>query len=264
MRISTLLVLGAVVLGAPAVTAQDLTVERDGTAITITRPDGTVERFTVDEATPLRVRVKDGPLVVEREEGEGAAHLRRFEMQRDGEGPAIWFEGEGDEPHAFAFRTGPDEAMFGLEDLDFGADADSLVHRMLRFRDVPGGVGLAFGEEGMMPWPGFAGRGVAPETRQAIAEGERASREIARQLRRAGEDERERLTRELRDTLERTFDLKQQARREQVEHLQQSAERLQRDLGEVNDEIAERERARHEIIERRQRELLGERDGLDW
>src|SRR5690606_37581943 len=66
MRIPTLLLLCAAVLGAPAVTAQDLTVERDGTEITITRPDGTVERFTVDEAAPLRVRVVDGPLLVAR------------------------------------------------------------------------------------------------------------------------------------------------------------------------------------------------------
>ncbi|MEP0546524.1 MAG: hypothetical protein ABJF88_06305 [Rhodothermales bacterium] len=262
MRISTLLLVGVVMLGAPVATAQDLTVERDGTEVTITRPDGTVERFTVAEDAPLRVRVKDGPLLVERE-GEAGPH-RRFEMQHDDDGPNVWFERDGEGPRAFAFRTKPDGAMVEFDDFDFEADVDSALHRMLRFRGVPGDVGMAFGEEGLMPWPGFGGRGIEPETRRGIADGERESRDLARQLRRAEGAERERLTRELRATLEQTFDLKQQARREQIEHLQQSEERLQSDLAERNEALAERERARREIIERRERDLLGEGDELDW
>lgn len=263
MRIPTLFLMGAAVLSAPVAIAQDLTVERDGSEITITRPDGTVERFTVDEDASLRVRVKDGPLVVERE-GEESEPRRRVEMRHRGDGPSIWFESDDKRPRAFAFRTRPGGAPFGLEGLDLEADVDSMLQGMMHFRGIPDGLDVAFGGEAFMPWPGFGGRGVTPETRRAIAEGERESRELARQLRRAEGADRDRLTDELRATLERTFDLKQQARRERIEHLQQEAERLQSDLSELNDELAEREQARREIIERRQRELLGEADELDW
>ncbi len=264
MRISTLLLCVAA-LSAPLATAQDLTVERDGAEITITRPDGTVERFTVDEATPLRVRVKDGPLLVERE-GEEDGLRRRIEVERRGDGPAVWFEGGDDDerPRAFAFRMRPGEAPFDVEKFDIEMDADSVVHRMVRRRGRPGAFDMAFEGEGFAPWPGFGERGVTPETRRSIAEGERASRDLASRLRRAEGAERERPTRELRDTLERTFDFKQQSRRERIEHLQQDAERLQGDLSKLNDEVAEREKARREIIERRQRELLGEGSELDW
>ena len=253
MRISTLLLAGAVVFSAPAALAQDVVVERDGTSITITRPDGTVEHFTVAEEASLRVRVKDGPLSVERE--DGALHERLLRHR------------EGERPRAFAFRTAPDGARFefeGLEDFELGEEADSLIHRMLRFRGMPSGLGMSFDGEHMMPWPGFGGAGVDLETRREIAEGERESRELARKFRRAEGAERERLTRELRDTLERTFDAKQQARREQIEHLRENADRIQSDLSELETERAERERARREIIERRQGELLGESDELDW
>jgi hypothetical protein len=87
---------------------------------------------------------------------------------------------------------------------------------------------------------------------------------LARQLRRAEGADRDRLTRELRETLERTFDLKQQARREQVEAMREDAERLRSDLAELEEELSERDAVRDEIIERRQQDLLGERDELDW
>lgn len=109
MRISTLLLVGAVVFSVPAVLAQDVTVERDGTSITITRPDGTVEQFTVAEDASLRVRVKNGPLSVEREEDAGRPHILRH---REGDGPAVWMGRDGERPRAFAFRTGPNAATF--------------------------------------------------------------------------------------------------------------------------------------------------------
>jgi hypothetical protein len=244
MRISTLCL--AVALFTTAAAAQDVTVERDGDELTITRPDGTVERFTIDEDAELRVRSKDGPLVIEREDGDEAG------------------------PRSFAFRLRPGEAPFrsedfglgdfDLEEFDFEIDTDSLRERALRFRlDAE-----RLGGGRMLPWAGSAHRGVDPETRSEIAAGERRSRTLARQLRRAEEAERDRLARELRETLERTFDLKQQARRQQVEAMREDAERLRGELAELEAERSERDAARDEIIERRRQELLGERDALDW
>jgi len=265
MRLFTLCLAAAVLL-APAAVAQDVTVERDGDEITITRPDGTTERFTVDEDAKLRVRSKNGPLIIEDEDEDGESRLRRFEL-RDGDGPSVRFHGLDDEdgPRGFAFRMRPGDgpppfSVFDLEDFDFELDPDSLRERALRFRlDAD-----QFGAEQFLPWPGFGQRGVDPATRREIAEGERQSRTLARQLRRAEGAERDRLTRELRETLERTFDLKQQARREQVEAMREDAERLRSDLAELEEELSERDAARDEIIERRQQDLLGERNELDW
>ena len=221
MRLLTLCLSAALII--PAAAAQDVTVERDGDQVTITRPDGTTERFTMDEDAELRVRSKDGPLVIE-----------------DGDGPPF--------------------GVFDLEDFDVELDPDSLRERALRFRlDAD-----RLGADQFVPWSGFGQRGVDPATRREIAEGERQSRMLARQLRRADGTERDRLARELRETLERTFDLKQQARREQLEAMREDAERLRSDLAKLEEEVSARDAARDEIIERRQRDLLGESDELDW
>jgi hypothetical protein len=259
MRLFTLC-LGAALL-VPAAAAQDVTVERDGDEITITRPDGTTERFTMDEDAELRVRSKDGPLVIE--DGDGEHRLHRFELR---DGLAVWFDGLRDEngPRSFAFRMRPgDDPPFGVfdpEDFDLELDPDSLRERALRFRlDAD-----RLGGEHFLPWPGFGQSGVDPATRREIAEGERKSRMLARQLRRAEGADRDRLRQELRETLDCTFDLKQQARREQVEAMREDADRLRSDLAELEEELSERDAARDEIIERRQQELLGESDELDW
>ena len=243
MRLSTLCC-GLAVLLAPIAAAQDVTVERDGDEVTVTRPDGTVERFTIDEDAELRVRSKSGPLVIEDEGGETRRH---FEFREDG-------------PRAFAFRVPPGAPPFHFEDFDFDVEIDSTLDRALGFRFGPDG----FDGERFLPWPDFGRRGGDPATRREIAEGERESRRLARQVRRADGAERERLTQELRETLERTFDLKQQVRREQAEALGEDAERLREELAQVEEELRERAAARDEIIERRQQELLGEGDTLDW
>lgn len=259
MRPTLLLLALCAGFAAPAA-AQGVTVERDGAEITITRPDGTTERFTVDENTPLRVRSKNGPLMVEREEGVGGAPQigRRFEVERG-----------GDAPRAFAFRMRPGETPFHVEEFmeDFEFDGDSTMERLVRSHHVPGGVEMHFDGVDLMHLPGLPGfgtRGVDPETRRAIAEGERESRTLARRLRRAEGDERDALAEQLRQSLGRTFDLKQQARRERIEHLQAEGDRLRTDLAELEAEVAERDAARREIIENRRQELLGESDGLDW
>ncbi len=261
MRSTLLLLALCAGLALPAA-AQGVTIERDGSEITITRPDGTTEVFTVDEDAPLRIRSKNGPLMIEREGLSGEddkvrQRLReRLDMERAG-------------PRTFAFRMRPGDQPLRFEDFagdfDFEFDRDSTMERMLRFRHGPGDVEMLFdGQEFMPGLPSFGMRGVDPETRREIAEGERESRALARQLRRAEGNERDALVDELRQTLERTFDLKQQARRERIEHLQAEGDRLRTDRAELEAELAEREAARREIIEQRRKELLGERDELDW
>lgn len=236
---STLL-LCALVLGAPLALAQDLTVERDGTSVTITRPDGATEQFTIGEDVPLRVHSENGPLIV-----EDGTERRHFELRRDGEAPRA-FAFSADEPHHI-FRK-----MF---------DLDSLAHELDGMHWLSRDAGdLAF--EHLLP--GLRMRGVDPETRRGIAEGERESRELARRLRGADGAERDRLEAELRQTLERTFDLKQQARRERAERMRQEAERRHDEAEALQSERAEREAARWDIIERRERELLGEPGALEW
>lgn len=219
-------------LAASGALAQELTIERDGATVTVTRPDGTTEQFTIDEDAPLRVRSHDGAVIVEE---DGAR--KRVEVRR------------GDAPRAFAFdMDGPRGS------LRMALDLDSLAHELDGMRWLSRDMDdFAFGHV----LPGLRFRGMDAETRRSIAEGERQSRDLARQLRDATGAERDRLEGELRETLERTFDLKQQARREH-------AERMQDEAAEVQQELADREAARREIIERRQRELLGEHDTLEW
>src|SRR5690606_1796582 len=83
--------LAALLLAAPLAHAQALTVERDGDTVTITRPDGTTEQFTIGEDAPLRVRSHDGAVIVEEDDG---AH-RRIEVRRHGAPRAFAFDADG-------------------------------------------------------------------------------------------------------------------------------------------------------------------------
>lgn len=234
MRHTLLLLALCAGLAVPAA-AQGLTIERDGSDVVLTLPDGTTERFTLDEDAPLRIRSKNGPLEVER-----------------------------DRPRAFAFRARPGDRSSAFEDL--GLDDEASVRRLFRAQAGDRARGLDRRGADLLPGlPGFGMRGVDPETRRAIADGERESRALARQLRRAeGDEARDTLADELRQTLGRTFDLKQQARQERIERLEAEAERLRAQRAELEAETAERGEARRDIIERRRQELLGERDELDW
>lgn len=198
MRLSTLC-FGIAVLLAPAAVAQEVTAERDGDEVTITRPDGTVER----------------------EDGERPLSRRHFELRRE------------NGPRAFAFLVPPGAPPFRAEDFD----VDSLLGHAFRFRLGPD----RFDGDSFVPWPGFGSRGVDPATRHEIAEGDRQSRQLARQLRRAEGRERDRLLQELRATLEHTFDRKQQARRERAIALREEAERLRDDRAALEEELRERE-----------------------
>lgn len=83
------------------------------------------------------------------------------------------------------------------------------------------------------------------------------SRRLAHKVRDANGDERTRLEAELDELLDDIYNRKQQIRAEEIE-------RLEKRLAELRDTQQLRRSSRNDIIERRKKELLGERDELDW
>jgi hypothetical protein len=90
-----------------------------------------------------------------------------------------------------------------------------------------------------------------------VAELEKQSREIAREARRAEGQERADLEADLRAKLNEIFDKKTELRREHVEKLDENLE-------EERETLQKREESREQMIDRRQRMLMGEGDALDW
>lgn len=90
-----------------------------------------------------------------------------------------------------------------------------------------------------------------------IARMEREAWELARKARRAEGDEKTRLEQELRSKLDQIFDQKLQLQ-------QQRLEELEGDMQEQRSNLEERRRSRDQIIQKRQRELLGEEDAYEW
>lgn len=86
---------------------------------------------------------------------------------------------------------------------------------------------------------------------------EAESRELARRIRGADGSERRDLEQQLSEKLRLIFDKKLEVRQERIQKLQERLEKQQA-------EVAERQRARTEIIERRKADLLGEDDELEW
>ncbi|MDX1547083.1 MAG: hypothetical protein R3247_08855 [Rhodothermales bacterium] len=166
--------------------------------------------------------------------GSGRRHavrLHRGEPHGD-----VRIHGESPWPRIFFEREG--NAPFMLEDFTEGLGA---MDEVLRMR-MPAVVGAL--------------RGNAQE-RAEIARMESESRRMARAVTEAEGAERERLERELRDHLAQIFDRKQELR-------ERDAERLREQTTTLVEEQRRREQAREEIIDRRLRQLLGERDVYDW
>lgn len=90
-----------------------------------------------------------------------------------------------------------------------------------------------------------------------VRELDREARRLAREIRRAEPADKERLEAELDELLAKTFTRKQELRQEQVD-------RLEEQLREARERMNERKTNSKEIIERRKRELLGERSVYDW
>ncbi|RMF61767.1 MAG: hypothetical protein D6746_05070, partial [Bacteroidetes bacterium] len=86
---------------------------------------------------------------------------------------------------------------------------------------------------------------------------EREAERMARALRRAEGEDRKRQEEALRQKLEEIFERKMQLSEERLNELQEA-------LKEARKQLEARRRARSEIIERRLKELLGERDLFAW
>ena len=88
---------------------------------------------------------------------------------------------------------------------------------------------------------------------------EAESQALAARIRALPEDspEREALTAELRQKLEEIFSMKEENRRRETEQ-------LEKELSKLRDQLQKREQSREQIIDRRLKELIGERQALDW
>jgi hypothetical protein len=86
---------------------------------------------------------------------------------------------------------------------------------------------------------------------------ERESVEQAEQARRAAPEEREAATKKLKETLSRLFDAREEARVRELGELKRRVETLEKAM-------AERKNNKDRIVEKRRRELMGEKSEDDW
>ena len=221
--------------------------------------DAAPDTITV-KGSGLTVQVIDGKVFVNGEEVEEGTALA-FE----GDDDDVWvddddvhvFMSKGGRFHdedAFAFRVGPGEerepfrAFFGE-----GPEVEREIRRE-RFAGPMRGKKLLFiGDDDDER---FAHRFTEYADAEVRAMEREASR-LAREARRADDDEREKLEAELQKKLEAIFERKMELREKRVEALEESLE-------EARTRLEERRKAREEIIRRRLRELLGEDDLYEW
>jgi hypothetical protein len=225
-----ILLLAAVLLAVTPALAQEAHVVREGGTLTLTLPDGTTHAFALDAEAPLRVEAREGALVVDR----------------------------GARPRLAREIILPDAA-------EIEAHVDSLLARVpLRFEDRSIRLG---GPTGARIRVERLGEGSA-ELRREIADAERRSRHVAADVRRAEQagrtQEAARFRAELRQSLAEAYDLREQARRAQADALRDRGRELAEEAAELDAEVEERRQRRDAIIERRERELLGEAGELDW
>lgn len=227
-----LLVLLAVAVSAAAAMAQDrATTEHSDSVITIILPDGSTESIQVVTGQEVRIGVRDAEVIVIRDSVR-------------------------DDAQALAYRVRPGERI----EEDIEVRLEDVLERL------PGEIRDRIQE---LSLPRLrVERDVSPESHRELARVERETRRLAVDLRRAELDgdavAADRLRAELLRSLEEAFDTHQDVRRERVESIEERRERLVREMAELEAEIAERERNRAAIIERRARELTGDRSELDW
>lgn len=130
------------------------------------------------------------------------------------------------------------------------------------FRDHPGFHGFAFGDgDFAIDFDDFHfGRGLSRMELlgdKTLSKLESDARELARDIRRADDDERGELEGKLDEKLSQIFDYKNDKRRRAIEA-------NERRLTEMRDRLEKRESARDDIINQRKDELLGTRSYLDW
>ena len=86
---------------------------------------------------------------------------------------------------------------------------------------------------------------------------ERESAEQAEQARRAPPEEREAALKKLKETLSRLFDAREEIRARELTELKRRVEALEK-------AVAERKGNKERIVEKRRRELMGEKSEDDW
>ncbi len=97
----------------------------------------------------------------------------------------------------------------------------------------------------------------ALEKMQELRHLERESMTQAEQARSAAPEDREAASKKLKETLSKLFDLREESRQRELTELKRRVEALEKALG-------ERKSGKDRIVERRRRELLGEKSEDDW
>jgi hypothetical protein len=97
----------------------------------------------------------------------------------------------------------------------------------------------------------------AYEKMQAMRSLERESMELAEQARRGPPDEKEATTKKLLENLGKQFELREEQRQREIAELKKRVEGLEKAL-------TERKSSKEKIVERRKKELLGEKLDEDW
>lgn len=95
------------------------------------------------------------------------------------------------------------------------------------------------------------------ERTQELRRLERESLEIADRARAAEPADREAAAKKLKETLDRLFDLREEAKARELEE-------LKRRVADVEKQLEARKAAKERVVDRRKRELLGERLQDDW
>ncbi len=208
----------------------------------------------------VTIVVEDGRVLVDGEEVAKKDGVIVLRVDPDGDevtvvqttGPHFMWRGDDDEPGAAFFHFDKDD----IEGMDGERKFEVKMRSPLEMRDLDLGAALApmakafrLGGDGMtFRWHEESGE---------VARLEMQSHRLAQQARRAEGEERQRLERELDETLDQIFDLK-------LELLEKQQADLQEELGDTRGRLEERRAARNEMIERRKKELLGEEDALEW
>ena len=202
-----------------------------------------------------RIEVRDGKVYVN---GEVVKDLEnkdaRVVFSRDGDRDLFFFsDDDGTGVHGLAlgdrsFSLSPE--AHGLRSWVGGDESDALLERYNV--EAPLANRFAFFSDGR--YEPFA---EAFGSNAEIQKLDLRSRELARRLGQADGQQREELNRELTDLLSEIFDKKLADQRERID-------RMSNELDELRQKVQERSNAREQIIERRLRQLKGERDVLDW
>jgi hypothetical protein len=86
---------------------------------------------------------------------------------------------------------------------------------------------------------------------------EREGMDLAQQARRASPDEKEAASKRLQENLSKQFDLREEQRIREITELKRRVESLEKSLG-------DRKAAKDKIVEKRRRELMGEKVDEEW